>query len=115
MCSVSTRSILFALPALYLLVAIYFVGNRGVGRLPALSLVPSKNLVNLQGFGQNLRSGNSANEIAEAPVVESSSSKGVTNSKASVPEAPPGKPYTVKYFTGEEVTVYPHDQDGGDW
>jgi nucleoid-associated protein YgaU len=120
------RSILIALPSVYLVVALLLMGGQRSPRLPQLSTVPQRVLLFTQG-GPPAPGALAAPVAAAAPAIRGGAAAAPAQaltpaeamSKASpAPPKPAGAPYKVKYYDGNSVTIYPHadlGQGGSDW
>lgn len=100
---VSIRTVLLALPTLYLLIAVLFLSGGRSPRLPSLNVVPDRVLFYVAGKAE----GGSA---PSAPVAGPAAPK-----KEEGPAPPPPKAKTtekVTFYDGNSVDVYPFATEG---
>jgi len=102
---VSIRSVLLALPTLYLLIALVFLGNgRGGPALPAMNTVPQRVL-----FITNAMSGGGGKPAAVAPPAAAS---GAVKNEGPAPPKPTTALESVTFYDGNTVNVYPFATEG---
>ena len=102
----NVRTVLLALPTVYLLIALLFMNGPRSPTLPRLNIVPPRNLFYTEGANTPATHGIAvAPEVA--PVVEAPPPVHVAKAQDIPPEPDNKKLDTIKYYDGNSVKVYP--------